>query len=183
MSAMPLGVIDQTPELLPATLGHAKLSVVLIEPTLALFPDPRYVLLNEGYRVTPVNSSFELSLLSMSEAFTLAVVSDTLGHTGLVDATRLVRQQWPAARILVLGHASFVIEDNLYDEVLPQSCGEQDICNILGSMSAQQTHRRPFIVTTPASEHESFKRRNASSAQSSRVPNAPERMTQMQTKP
>jgi hypothetical protein len=154
MSAMPLRVIGQTPELLPATLGHAKLSVVLIEPTLALLPNPRYVLLNEGYRVTPVNSFYELSLLSMSKAFTLAVVSDTLGHTGLVDATRLVRKQWPAARILVLGHTSFVIEDNLYDEVLPHYCGNQDLCDILDSMSAQQTHRRPFIVTTPAPEQE-----------------------------
>ncbi len=175
MLAMPLGNTTQLPESLLAGLNPARLSVVLIEPIAASLQDRQILLSNESYRVTSVRDTRELSLLSPAESFALAVISDTLGGVGLVDAAKSVRKQWPTARILVLGRAAVILEDYLYDDALPQSCGHQELCDALTRMSSQRTHGRPFIVTTPASE------RQISSAIDSRLPNIPERMTQMRS--
>ncbi len=181
MLAMPLGTPDQLPEILQAAPVTARASIVLVEPIAASLPDHRFLLSNDSYQVTPVRSIRELSLLSSAEPFALALISDTLGRVGLEDATRSVRKQWPTTRILVLGRAAFVLDDHLYDDALPQSCGHQELCDTLTRMSSQRPNGRPFIVTTPAAEHEFVRRRQVSSADAARLPDVPERMTQMRS--
>jgi hypothetical protein len=182
MLPMPPITSVQISEPLPTTFAPSRPSVILISPTINLLSDSRYLMLDDNYRVTAVGDLRELSLVRDSESFALAVISDTLGGTELVKATRLVRKQWPTARILVLGHAAIALEDSLYDDVLPHSSGEQKVCDILTRMSTQRTYGRLFIVTTPASVHESLERRHATSVEDSRGPDAPQRMTQTRTK-
>ncbi len=179
MPALPLGTMKELPESLLAGSDPAKLNVVLIEPMAASLPDRQFLLSSADYRVTSVRDTRELSLLAMAESLALAVISDALGGLGLVDAARSIRKQWPTARILVLGRASTVLEDHLYDDALPHSCGHQDFCDTLTRMSGQRTFGRPFIVTTPSSEHDSLQRRQVRSPDDAGLPDVPERMTQM----
>jgi hypothetical protein len=179
MIAMPLGTPNYLPETLQAALVVSRARIVLIEPTGTSLPDHRFLLSNDSYRVTPVSSTRELAFLIASEPFALAVISDTLGRVGLEDASRSVRKQWPSARILVLGRAAFVLDDHLYDDALPQSCSHQELCDILAKMFSQRPNGRPFIVTTPAAERGSQQRLQVSSADGTRLPDIPERMSQM----
>lgn len=139
MLATPLRLTNQLPEPPMAASEPARLSIVLIEPTAVSLPDHRFLLSNDNYLVTAVRGTRELSLLSAAESFALALISDTLGRVGLVDAARSVRRQWPTARILVLGQAAVILEDNLYDDALPHSSGQQDLCDTLTRMSSQRT--------------------------------------------
>lgn len=181
MLTIPLGMTTQLSEPLLAGLDPARLSIVLIEPIAASLPDRRFLLSNDRYRVTCVRDTRELSLLRTEEAFVLVLISDALGQVGLIDAARSVRKQWPAARILVLGQAAAVLEDYLYEEALPHSCGQQELCDALNGMFSPKNYGRPFIVTTPAAEHDSLQRRQVSSASDVRRPDVPDRMTQMRS--
>jgi hypothetical protein len=176
MLLTPLATTAQLPEL--AGINPAKLGLVLIEPIGASFPDHRFLVSNESYRVTSVRDTRELALLGAVESFAIALISDTLGRVGFVDAARSVRKQWPNARILVLGRAAVVLDDHLYDDALPHSCGEQELYDTLNRMSRQRVQGRPFIDTIPASERDPLLRRQASSADDSGTMNVPERMTQ-----
>jgi hypothetical protein len=178
MLLTPLATTAQLPESSLARINPERLGLVLIEPIDASFPDHRFLASNESYRVTSVRDTRELALLGAAESFAIALISDTLGRVGFVDAANSVRKQWPTARILVLGRAAVVLEDHLYDDALPHSCGQQELCDTLNRMSRQRVQGRPFIVTTPASEHASLLRRQVSSGDDSRMSNVPERMTQ-----
>jgi hypothetical protein len=178
MLRMPVATTAQLPEASLAGINPAKLGLVLIEPIDASFPDHRFLVSNESYRITSVRDTRELALLGAAESFAVALISDTLGRINFVAAARSVRKQWPTARILILGRATVVLEDYLYDEALPHSCGQQELCDTLSRMTRQRVQGRPFIVTTPASEHDSLLRRQVSSADDSRMSNVPERMTQ-----
>jgi len=48
----------------------------------------------------------------------VAILSDTLGDSGLRAAAECVREQWSIARILILGSVRTSFEDYLYDEAL-----------------------------------------------------------------
>jgi hypothetical protein len=181
MQTMPIGKTSQSFEATVTGLDPSRLNVVLIEPTAANLPDRRFLLANEQYRVTCVRDTRELGLLRTEEAFALALISDALGQIGLIDAARSVRKQWPAARILVLGEAAVVLEDYLYEEALPHSCGQQEFCDTLLGMFNSKPHGRPFIVTTPAAERDCSQRRQTRSVSDVGGPGTPERMTQMQS--
>ncbi len=183
MLLTPLATTAQLPEALLASIPPAKLGLVLIEPIGACFPDHRFLVANQSYQVTSVRDTRELALLGAAEPFAIALISDTLGRVGFIDAARSVRKQWPTARILVLGRAAVVLDDHLYDDALAHSCGEQELYDTLNRMSRQRVQGRLFIVTTPASEHDSLLRRQVSSADNSRMPNVPERMTQTRSGP
>jgi hypothetical protein len=160
MLLTPLATTAQLPESSLARINPERLGLVLIEPIDASFPDHRFLASNESYRVTSVRDTRELALMGAAESFAIALISDT------------------TARILVLGRAAVVLEDHLYDDALPHSCGQQELCDTLNRMSRQRVQGRPFIVTTPASEHASLLRRQVSSGDDSRMSNVPERMTQ-----
>ena len=181
MHTMPLVTTTPLFDPLRTGLDPARLNIVLIEPIAAFLPDHRFLLSNDRYRVTCVRDTRELCLLRTQESFALALISDALGQVELDDAARSVRKQWPAARILVLGQAAVVLEDYLYEEALPHSCDQQELCDTLNGMSSPKNYGRPFIVTTPAAEHNSLQRRQVSSAGDARQPDIPERMTQMRS--
>ena len=178
MTLMPLATTAHLPKKSLAGINPAKLGLVLIGPMDASCPDHRFPGPNESYRVTSVRDLRELASLGTEESFAVALISDALGRVAFVDAARSVRKDWPTARILILGRAAVVLEDYLYDEALPHSCRQQELCDTLNRMSSQRTQGRPFIVTTPASERDSLLRRQVGSAGDSRMPNVPERMTQ-----
>jgi hypothetical protein len=180
VNAMPLEIMNQRPESLMANVARTRLSILLIGPiTAPPLHDRQSFLSDVDFRVTFARDLRELSLLRAAEVFALSLISDTLGATGLDDAARSVRKQWPTSRILVLGQASDILEDYLYDDALPHSCSQQGLYDTVDRMFGQRVLGRPFILSTPASEHDPLKRRPVGSAVSC-LSNCPERMTQTQ---
>jgi hypothetical protein len=178
MLTMPIAKRNQRPEEILVDFDRTRISILLIGQIAGALPDHSLLLSNDKYRVTSATDIRELSLLGATESFALSLISDTLGPTGLDNAARTVRKQWPSSRILVLGRASLILEDFLYDDALSPSCGQRELCDTLNKMSTPTGLGRPYIVTTPASEHDPLQRRPVSYAVDSRLPDVPERMTQ-----
>jgi hypothetical protein len=149
MQTLPHGKTGPLFESLLTETESVRLNVLLVEPIAAGLPNHQVLSANHLYRVTCVRDTRELSLLKTEESFALALISDALGKVELNDAARSVRKNWPAARILVLGEAAVVLEDYLYEEALPHSCGQDELCETLNGLVIVKPHGRPFIVTTP----------------------------------
>jgi hypothetical protein len=79
----------------------------------------------------------------------LAVLSDTLGRSGLCFAAEYVRAQWPSARILVLGSAQRVLEDHLYDEALAHGFQPKRLLDSLARLSENPWNRMLNLVGSP----------------------------------
>jgi hypothetical protein len=74
----------------------------------------------------------------------LAVLSDTLGRSGLCSAAEDVRAQWPSARILVLGTAQLVLEDHLYDEAVAHGFQAKKLLDTLARLSERLWNPKPI---------------------------------------
>jgi hypothetical protein len=95
-----------------------KCNVVLLEPTMVPRSKKESILRAAGYCVTTVSDVRTMFLLRAETAVAFVVLNDLLGPYSLRAAAELARGRWPRAKILVLGCAVPVLEDNLYDEVL-----------------------------------------------------------------
>jgi hypothetical protein len=91
-------------------------TILLVEPDITVLSAEALLLTNSNYCVTTAFSQLEIFLLRDIGTIALAIVSASLGRCLLRSVAEGVRKQWPLARILVLGHAASVLEDNLYDE-------------------------------------------------------------------
>lgn len=74
-----------------------------------------------GSRVFATHDWSELWLLSTQEPFCLAVLHHTLSDFDLEAATRIVRQRWPKARILLVRTKVEFLDDRLYDHRIAPS--------------------------------------------------------------
>ena len=79
----------------------------------------------------------------------LAVLSDTLGRSGLCSAAEYVRAQWPSARILVLGTAQLVLEDHLYDEAVAHGFQPKKLLDILARLSENPWNQMLEFIGSP----------------------------------
>jgi hypothetical protein len=106
-----------TPSVRPAMARK----ILLIEPNISLLSAETLLLTGSDYSVTPAFSHSELFILRDMKAVALAIISDSLGRRLLGAVAETVRQQWPLARILILGRAATMLEDQLYDEQVDRS--------------------------------------------------------------
>jgi hypothetical protein len=67
-------------------------------------------------RFSNVDDLRQLWLVPRGDFVDVAILDATLAPPDLQDASRLIRRQWPAARILVLNADSESLDDALYDE-------------------------------------------------------------------
>ena len=95
--------------------------VLLIEPNISLLSAETDLLAGSHYCVTPAFSHSEIFILRDTKAVALAIISDSLGRRLLGAVAETVRKQWPLARILILGRAATILEDQLYDEQVERS--------------------------------------------------------------
>jgi hypothetical protein len=69
------------------------------------------------------------------KAIALALLSDSLGQSALRDVAQSVRQQWPMAKILILGRAVPALDDNLYDDEISQSSKQKEIRDMIEKLT------------------------------------------------
>jgi AraC-like DNA-binding protein len=128
----------------------------LLESALATLSNRVGLLTDSGYVVTTARSQSDLFVLRETTGVSLVILSDRLGAVALSVAARSIRLQWPSARILVLGKAQFVLEDNLYDEAIEHPVVDSDLLltiqRICPLSSSQIRDRGPFIVRRGAIE-------------------------------
>ena len=67
----------------------------------------------------------ELWLLSSKDPFRLAILHDSLSRLDLEVATRIIRRQWPRAKILVVREDVEFLDDALHDERLLPPVGTE----------------------------------------------------------
>ena len=90
--------------------------ILLVEPDIAVLSADAILLAQSDYSVTTASSHREIFLLRHTRGVALAILSDCLGQRILREVAEAVRTQWPFARILILGRATSVLDDHLYDE-------------------------------------------------------------------
>jgi hypothetical protein len=97
-----------------------QLNILLVEPDLAKGLQRTKFLEESKYTVLSVSDVRGIFQHRGTIKLSMAVLSDLLGQFALRASAESVRRQWPGARILVLGHASSILEDHLYDDTLGQ---------------------------------------------------------------
>jgi AraC-like DNA-binding protein len=130
--------------------------ILLLERDLVTLSNWTKLLTNSRYVVTTARSQSDLFALRETTGVSLVILSDRLGTVALSAATRLIRLQWPSARILVLGRAQSVLEGNLYDEAIEHPVVDSDLLRaiqrVCPSSSSQIRERGPFILRRGAIE-------------------------------
>jgi len=92
--------------------------ILLVESDQHLLNSRSLLLTKSDFRVFTAGSACEVYHLRSVPMVSVAVLSDTLGDSGLRAAAECVREQWSTARILILGSVRTSFEDYLYDEAL-----------------------------------------------------------------
>jgi hypothetical protein len=113
----------------------SQLRVLLVEPDQDLLASRAVLLTSSNYLVATASSHGEIFDLRRMTEIHLAVLSDTLGRSGLCSVAQDVREQWPSARILVLGTAQLVLEDHLYDEAVDHGFQAKKLLDTLARLS------------------------------------------------
>ena len=95
--------------------------VLLVEPDPTMLMVEALLFTRGNYRVTTACSHWQIFDFRHIDSLTVAVLSDALGAPALKRSAHAVRKQWPRARILIVGRAASVLDDNLYEEDTPHS--------------------------------------------------------------
>jgi len=93
-------------------------SILLVESDQHLLNSRSLLLTKSDFRVFRAGNACDVYHLRSVPIVSVAVLSNTLGDSGLRAAAECVREQWSAARILILGKVQTSFEDYLYDETL-----------------------------------------------------------------
>lgn len=79
-----------------------------------------------GYKVTAVSGYQEICALRV-KSIRIAVISNSLTSTYLRLTAQIVRRQWPLAHILIIGPASDVLDDALYEEAVDRRITDEHL--------------------------------------------------------
>jgi hypothetical protein len=124
-----------------ASVAPSHHRVLVVEPDEHLLASRTLLLSSSNYLVTAAGSHRDVFDLSCMTEIHLAVLSDTLGRSGLCSAAEYVRAQWPSARILILGTAQFVLEDYLYDEAVGHGLQPKGLLDTLERLSENRRNQ------------------------------------------
>jgi DNA-binding response OmpR family regulator len=92
--------------------------ILLVESDQHLLNSRSLLLTKSDFRVFRAGNACDVYHLRSVPMVSVAVLSNTLGDSGLRAAAECVREQWSTARILILGEVQTSFEDYLYDEAL-----------------------------------------------------------------
>ena len=101
--------------------------ILLLESDLAILSDRARLLTDSSYQVTTARNQSDLFVLRGTTGISLVILSDSLGAAALGVAAHSIRLAWQLARILILGKAESVLEDNLYDQAIEQRFVKSDL--------------------------------------------------------
>jgi DNA-binding response OmpR family regulator len=93
-------------------------SILLVESDQHLLNSRSLLLTKSDFRVFMAGNACDVYHLRSVPMVSVAVLSNSLGDSGLRAAAECVREQWSTARILILGAVQPSFEDHLYDEAL-----------------------------------------------------------------
>jgi hypothetical protein len=122
--------------------------VLLVDQDQELLAFRAMLLVRSNYRVTTACSERSIPDLASDLGSDLgvdlgavaridvAILSDTLGLSGLRSAAIYVRAHWPEARILVLRVAPSPLEGYLYNEAVDHTIQPEELIDIVARLSA-----------------------------------------------
>jgi hypothetical protein len=90
--------------------------VLLVETDVELLASRTLLLTQSDYGVVTAKAPREIVELRCLGGVQIAILSEAMELAQLRVSTESVRMQWPSARILILGHVPFGLDDHLYDE-------------------------------------------------------------------
>ena len=110
--------------------------ILLVDQDQELLAFRAMLLVRSNYSVTTACSERSILDLGSVTRIKVAILSDTLGLSGLRSTAIYVRTHWPEARILVLRVAPSTLECYLYDEAVDHSIQPEKLMDIVAKLSA-----------------------------------------------
>ena len=120
-------------------------ALLLIEPAMTVHSERATQLERSCYRVTKADSPKDICLMKGIYSFSVAVLSDMIGFLALRASAQVVREQWPKARILVLGKVPIQFDDHLYDESVAHTADGIALLAILNKVTEDPWDRRSEV--------------------------------------
>jgi hypothetical protein len=84
----------------------------------------------------------ELWVIPKQEAIHLVIFHNTLSTFELEESCRLIRQQWPHARILVVCRREGFLDDELYDDRVAPNVSPEALHATIGRLTGEWADRR-----------------------------------------
>jgi hypothetical protein len=121
--------------------------VLLVEPDHDVLENRALLLSRSSYMVATATSQRTVFDLRWMTGIYLAILSDTLGLTGLRSAAGYIRALWPSARIVVLGIAPSALEVHLYDEAVDHPVQPEKLLDTLARLSEDPWNQRQRVIS------------------------------------
>ena len=130
-------------------------NVLLVKGTWVRRPELSLLLASSEYVVTVVANYRDLTDLPASTKFHIVLPSTSLSRQDLTAAAHLVRRQWPSTRIVILGPASTILDDPMYDDAMSRPFNAEDLLHRLAGLSVLPWHHdaKEGLCSSPASGH------------------------------
>lgn len=122
--------------------GHkpVRTPVLVARRTASLLHDDALTSLFHSYRVEIFHNPFDL-FASQSPPPSYVLLCASAGCSLLAAEARIIRKQWPLARIMLLGSAPQDLEDHLYDDVVPPDCNAASLATAFETRSIDLWNR------------------------------------------
>ncbi len=109
------------------TYNYLPSGILIVEPHEGLLA-ARSMLTGAADRSATLSKMTDLETRrSYGSDVTFAVLSESLGYGVLSETARVIRKNWPRARILVFGRSGAAIEDHLYDARIDHRARTEDL--------------------------------------------------------
>jgi hypothetical protein len=122
--------------------GHkpVRTPVLVARRTASLLNDDALTSLFHSYRVEIFQNPFDL-FASQSTPPSYVLLCASAGCSLLTAEARIIRKQWPLARIMLLGSAPQELEDHLYDDIVPPDCNAASLATAFETRSIDLWNR------------------------------------------
>jgi DNA-binding response OmpR family regulator len=108
--------------------------ILLVESDQHLLNSRSLLLTKSDFRVFTAGNACDVYHLRNVPMVSVAVLSGTLSDSALRAAAECVREQWPTARILILGSVRTSFEDHLYDEALDHRFQPRELLDAISKL-------------------------------------------------
>jgi hypothetical protein len=116
--------------------------VLLVETDFELLASRTLLLTQFDYGVVTAKTPREIVELQCLGGVQIAILSDALELAQLRASAESVRLQWPSARILILGHVPFALDDHLYDESIDPRFDPKKLLDTLKKLNQEAWTRQ-----------------------------------------
>jgi len=89
-----------------------------------------------NWRLTIATESQELSVIPDEASIQVAILDNTLSEFELEDASLLIRQRWPLAKILLIGTGEGSLDRSLYDDCVAPIAAPEFLLSAIERLAA-----------------------------------------------